>query len=225
MWAITFKKLRLTKNYIIHPSVAAEKEIGIISSADSDVFRIVSVGRFVPLKGFDLAIRSFAIFYRSLSPDLQNTVKLTLLGSGPAKALLHKIVREECIASAIEFIEWMPKDEVKNIYQTASVFLFPSHEGAGMVVPEAMSYGLPVVCLKNCGPGDMLHPDSCLAVPYGNYKLTATLLARKLSQLYGDEGFMLKEKQLSAMTYNNLFRWDVRGEMLKNTYQTALEQY
>lgn len=219
------KKLRLTQNYIIHPSVAADRETGIIPLPYNDVFRIVSVGRFVPLKGFDLAIRSFAIFYKTLSPDLQHKLKLTLLGAGPSKALLHKIVRQEGIDSVVEFIEWMPKNEVKNVYGSASVFFFPSHEGAGMVVPEAMSYGLPVVCLKNCGPGDMLHPDSSLAIPYSNYKLTATLLARKLSQLYGDGGFMLKEKQLSGLRYNELFRWDVRGEMLKNAYQTALEQH
>jgi len=218
------KKLRLTKDYIIHPSVAADTEIDIKSGRTDGVFRIVSAGRFVPLKGFDIAIRSFAIFYKALSPDFQNKVKLTLVGSGPCKALLKKITADEGIGRGVEFIEWIAKGEIKHIYQSASVFLFPSHEGAGMVIPEAMSYGLPIVCLKNCGPGDMLHPGSSLSVPYSTYNLTTAMLARKITKLFWDNDFMLKEKQLSELQYNELFRWSVRGEMLEKVYQTALKQ-
>jgi len=217
------KKLRLTKNYIIHPSVAADKDETKQQLA-TGIFRVISVGRFVPLKGFDLTIRSFSLFYNTLSPDFQHKVKLTLVGSGPDEILLKKIVEKEGIGNAVEFIEWIAKDEVGDIYRSASVFLFPSHEGAGMVVPEAMSYGLPVVCLKNSGPGDMLHPASSMSVPYSTYKLTATMLGRKISELFWNNGSRLKERQLSELQYNNLFRWDVRGEMLKNVYQTALKQ-
>jgi len=124
----------------------------------------------------------------------------------------------------VEFIEWIPKNEVKHVYQSASVFLFPSHEGAGMVVPEAMSYGLPVICLKNCGPGDMLHPGSSLSVPYSTYNLTTIMLARKIADLFWNNDFRQTEKQLSEQQYNELFRWDVRGEMLQKVYQTALKQ-
>ena len=218
------KRLRLTKDYIIHPSVASDKETEVNSGSAPEVFRVVSMGRFVPLKGFDLTVRSFATFYKTLSPDFRKKVKLTLVGSGPCKALLKKIAEDEGICQGVEFIEWIPKNEVKHVYQSASVFLFPSHEGAGMVVPEAMSYGLPVICLKNCGPGDMLHPGSSLSVPYSTYNLTTIMLARKIADLFWNNDFRQTEKQLSEQQYNELFRWDVRGEMLQKVYQTALKQ-
>jgi len=40
------------------------------------------------------------------------------------------------------------------------IFLFPSFEGAGMVVIEAMAAGLPVVCLDYSGPGEIV-TDEC----------------------------------------------------------------
>ena len=44
------------------------------------------------------------------------------------------------------------------------LFSFPSHEGAGMVVAEAMSFGLPVVCLNNEGPGEFITTNCGFAV-------------------------------------------------------------
>ena len=38
----------------------------------------------------------------------------------------------------------------------ADLFLFPSFEGGGMVVLEALAHGLPVVCLQYGGPGEMV---------------------------------------------------------------------
>jgi glycosyltransferase involved in cell wall biosynthesis len=215
------RKLRLKSNYIVHPSVAAQ-EVGQVNSNNiSAQFRVLSVGRFVPLKGFDRTIKSFALFYKSLPGDKRDKVKLTLAGSGPCKKMLQEMAIEEGVQQAVEFIDWLPKEEVSKLYRSASLFLFPSHEGAGMVVPEAMSYSLPVLCLKNCGPGEMIHPASALSVPYGTYDDTITSLAGQISKLYSDAGSMLLEKKLSGMRFKELFNWDVRGEMLKEAYQNV----
>ncbi len=218
------KKLRLTKNYIIHPSVAAQQTEPQTYSARG-TFNILSVGRFVPLKGFDLTIKSFAKFYKSLPYEIQPKVKLTLVGSGVFKKSLENLAISEGISNAVDFVEWVKREDMEYIYQNASVFLFPSHEGAGMVVPEAMGYQLPVLCLNNCGPGEMIHPFSSLAVSYSTYTQTIDTLAQKLSKLFTDPVFLKLEKQFSASRYDELFRWDVRGEMLKMVYQKACERY
>ena len=136
--------------------------------------------------------------------------------------MLKKLVAAEGISEAVNFIAWLPKDEVKNVYHSASVFLFPSHEGAGMVVPEAMSHGLPVVCLENYGPGEMVHIASKLPVAHGKYERTVSELADRLTKLFDEPDFMAIEKRLTEIRYNELFTWDVRGEMLKEVYQTVL---
>jgi len=219
------KKLRLKKNYIIHPSVAAEKGVTADPTQLTGGFKILSIGRFVPLKGFDLTIKSFAKFYSALPVDDRETVSLVLAGSGPYQKQLKKIAKDLKVDRAIEFVEWMPREEVDELYRQASVFLFPSHEGAGMVVPEAMSYGLPVVCLQNCGPGELVHPDSGLAVAYAGYDLTIDLIADQLSKLYTNADRMKFERKLSAARFKELFRWDVRGEMLKEAYQLASRNF
>lgn len=210
------KVLRLKRNYIIHPSVAAHDRSPAKTTGEN--FSILSIGRFVPLKGFDLTIRSFAMFFYALPEEERSGVKLKLIGSGPLKTRLIQMMAEEGISNAVEIIEWIPRNQVDIHYRSASAFLFPSHEGAGMVVPEAMSYGLPVICMDNAGPGELTHPQSNLRIRYGQYGETIELMAIKLMNLYMRPEMRQKEADLSLARFNELFRWEIRGEMLRDVY-------
>jgi len=212
--------LRLTDRFIVHPSVAAELPTRS-ESVVNDSFTVLSAGRFVPLKGFDLTVKSFASFYKMLTVEQQQKVKLVLTGSGPAEALLKKIVKEECIQHAVTFIKWVPRKDMQQLYSNASVFLYPSHEGAGMVVPEAMSYEVPVICLSNNGPGSLVPPESSLAITQNTYQNTIKALAGRLHYLFTSPQGMIWEKHLAAQRYTQLFQWNVRGEMLREVYQQA----
>lgn len=214
------KKMKLKDHFVVHPAVATQQVIH--KDVEKENFRVLSVGRFVPLKGFDLTIRSFAVFYHGLPITHQRKVQLVLIGTGPQKDFLISLVKESGIEQAVTFIEWLPKNKMPAYYKLSSLFLFPSHEGASMVVPEAMSYNLPVVCMKNCGPGELISPQSELAVPYGNYEETVKSLASKIYDLYAKPSFLNHERALAKERYWQMFRWDVRGEMLKTVYENVM---
>jgi len=110
---------------------------------------------------------------------------------------------------------------MQQLYSNASVFLYPSHEGAGMVVPEAMSYEVPVICLSNNGPGSLVPPESSLAITQNTYQNTIKALAGRLHYLFTSPQGMIWEKHLAAQRYTQLFQWNVRGEMLREVYQQA----
>ena len=78
---------------------------------------------------------------------------LLLIGSGPEEN--HgccKLVQNFDLGACAEHRPWLDRAELLTIYQQAAVFFFPSHEGAGMVVAEAMSYGVPVLCYAERRP-------------------------------------------------------------------------
>src|ERR1700743_3524338 len=115
----------------------------------------------------------------------------------------------------IQLVRWMPRQQLGEMYQAADVLLFPSHEGAGMVVAEAMSYGLPVITLDNEGPGAFLHPQSTLKVPYTTYDKTIKLLADRLIELFFLPDYYQWEKEKAMERFRNAFDWDNRGEQLR----------
>lgn len=219
--AMPFLKNRM--KIVPMPAVGAPKA-DLTNLPVKDEFIVLSVGRFVSLKGFDLTIKSFAQFFFKLSKHDQAVVKLVLVGKGPEKDRYKGLCQALHIEHAVRFIEWMPQAEVKELYKKASVFLFPSHEGAGMVVPEAMSYQLPVVCLKNCGPGEFLHPDSTLAVPYQSYKKTVNDLQSKLTALFTDRTYYRIEKQLSSEQFDRRLDWNRKSLFWQHIYNDVLTE-
>jgi len=202
--------------YVI-PS-AATQDFGWEENVQSDSFSLISVGRLVPLKGFDLTIRSFATFFHTLSDEEKNKLTLTIVGSGPEESLLKKMAKDEGVSDHVTFISWIDRADVMELFRKASVFIFPSHEGAGMVVPEALSFGVPVIALDNEGPGEFITPDCGIAVPKGNYETTIQELAKSIESLYWSPSKLNSQRKAARQRFIDYFHWDRRGEQLKFIY-------
>ena len=212
------KQLNLkNKSFSIMPSVATEDFFsGVFNKKEN--FQIISVGRFVPLKGFDLTILSFIKFLENKSETEKEKCKLSLVGTGPEKDFYQKIIAENKVENQVEIIEWIDRKELMKLYEKSSVFLFPSHEGAGMVVAEAMSFGLPVVCLDNEGPGEFINAKCGFAVAQVDYNTTILELKEALRILYSDRELLQKMSSEARKHFQENFTWNSRGEHLKTIY-------
>lgn len=220
MNSVAAQKINLAHKVSIMPSVATNEVV--IKPKENDDFTILSAGRFISLKGFDITIRSYAKFYNTLNEDEKKKTQLILVGSGPLENKLKYIIEEEGIAQSTKIINWIPHTEMKNIYEKASAFLFPSYEGAGMVVAEAMSYGLPVVCWKNAGPGEFVHPNSATSINYTEYDLAIKEFSQIIYRLFSDSNFRSEEKMKVLYQYREKFNWSLRGESLQEVYQKII---
>ncbi len=107
---------------------------------------LLSVGRFVPRKGFDRLIR--------LLPKLRKTcgdVVLVLAGGGPEEKRLREEAVRSGIADCIRFVIAPDQETLAALYRTADLFALavrPSKddmEGFGLVFLEAALFGLPSV--------------------------------------------------------------------------------
>lgn len=121
-------------------------------SHDNSPLRILYIGRFLYWKGMHLGLLAFALFL-----DSHSDARLTMLGKGPDEARWKQLANELGITKQVDWIEWMSRDELPELYARHDALLFPSlHDSGGMVVLEAMAHGLPVVCLDLGGPGVMV---------------------------------------------------------------------
>lgn len=213
------EKLKVKKDqYSLYPSVASEDFYQKNEVAVKSDFAIISVGRFVPLKGFDLTIRSFIQFISRLSEEEKAKCKLILVGTGEQKQFYKDLIQQNNAENYIEIIEWIDRRELMKMYEKASVFLFPSHEGAGMVVPEALSFGLPVVCLQNEGPGEFITEKCGFTVPQQEYDKTVTELSNVLTKLFSDKDLQQKMSIEARKHYLDRFSWEKRGDHLNTIY-------
>jgi glycosyltransferase involved in cell wall biosynthesis len=122
--------------------------------------RLLFAGRLLYWKGAHIAIRALAQLMR-VSPDAQ----LTIVGKGTEEGRLRAAAVAQGVADNVRFVPWLPQDKLFEQYQTHDLFVYPSlHDSSGNAVLEALSFGLPVVCLDVGGPAQIVTPESGVIV-------------------------------------------------------------
>ena len=126
--------------------VFAERKV----SCDGQI-NILSVGRLIKMKGREYAIKAVA----KIAEKFPN-VHYNIIGDGPLREPLQKIIDDLDVADAIHLLGPVSSEQLDSLYKTSHIFLHPSvkasdgnMEGQGVVLLEAMAYGLPVVATNH----------------------------------------------------------------------------
>lgn len=144
---------------------------------------VLSVGYFVPRKGLEYLVRAFR---QAASED----DVLVLVGSGPEEAALKA---ESLGDRRIFFPGYCEGAEKTSWYAAADVFVLPTlHDPWGLVVNEAMAFGLPIVVTDAAGCTDIVL-DNGLVVPARDINA----LADAVSCLLRDESLRSRMGQRS----------------------------
>jgi glycosyltransferase involved in cell wall biosynthesis len=139
---------------------------------------IVSLGRLVSYKGYDVLIRAMR------NVDGQATI----IGEGPLLPELQQLAKELGAADRVHFAGRLPRGEIRQLFHAAQVFAFPSvteAEAFGIVQVEAMAAGLPIVntSLATTVPLVARHDMEALTVAPGD----ATALAEALNRILDEQ--------------------------------------
>jgi len=103
---------------------------------------LLGLGRLVPQKGYDVALRAFASV-RERHPD----VVLVIAGEGPERTELERLGRELGLGESVQFPG--RAGDVAAWLQRAEVLVHPARwEGFGLVLLEAMLASLPIVATR-----------------------------------------------------------------------------
>lgn len=118
--------------------------------------KFIYAGNLQYLKGIHFAINALAIAGTSIP-----NATLTIVGDGAARKWLSIVAKRCGVLDKVEFIGSVPHRRLIGSFSGYTALVFPSlHDSGGMVVLEALSQGLPVICLDLGGPGVMVD-DSC----------------------------------------------------------------
>lgn len=129
----------------------------------SNQFRFVSVGRMVSVKCFENLVYAMNMMSHTES------VRLTIVGDGPERVKLEKLIRERQLQGRIELTGLRSPNEVSEILCQSDCFVLSSHrETFGIVLIEAMAKGLPVISTKCGGPEDFVNKDNGILVDSDN---------------------------------------------------------
>lgn len=117
---------------------------------ETEAFRVLYLGHFIPRKDGVTAIRALAGI-----PDLD--WRFDAVGNGPDMARWKRAAAESSVDSRIRFHEAVNNRMIGNLLEHTDLLVLPSrYDGWGAVVNEALMCGVPVVCSDNCGAAELL---------------------------------------------------------------------
>lgn len=109
----------------------------------------ISVGQFIHRKGFDLLLNA--------ASEMDRSTGFYIIGGIPTQEYLDQVKKHGL--TNVHFVGFMDKEELVQYYKAADIFVLPTREDIwGLVVNEAMGYGLPVITTDRCVAGlEMIH--------------------------------------------------------------------
>lgn len=129
---------------------------GPLDRTDGANLRIVSVGRLAPEKNVERTVRAFARFL-----DYAPGSVLTLVGDGPARSALEDLCVSLGIRESVVFSGNLADPYCSEYFKSVDLALqTPRNEAYGLVFPELISRGIPVVTVDSpYGPRRWIQED------------------------------------------------------------------
>jgi len=179
--------------------------------------RLLFAGRIIFMKGIELALHALK--------ESGTSATLTLIGDGPYLPVIEKLTRRLALEDRVRFLGWLPFETAVKTYEDYDAFCFPSlHDSGGCVVLEAMSCGLPVICLDRGGPGFLVSPGCGIKVDLGPKRKIIADFARAI-RTYDTNRQLLHEH--GAAAYESILAhhtWERRMEQMNIIYQEAVNR-
>ena len=131
-------------------------------------------GQIIPRKGIKELVNAWG------NSKMSNNRKaaLVLIGNGSQMDEIRALIRQKN-SSNIFLIGKVPYEEIATYYAMADVFIIPTLEDNwSLVVPEAMSAGLPIICsmYNGCWPELVTKENGWVFDPLNELEFTQTLL-------------------------------------------------
>ena len=153
----------------------------------------LAVGRFShQAKGFDILIKAFALFAKN-----NQDWKLSIVGDGPEKNYYYSLIEKYELTSRITLHPFTKK--VEDYFKKAGVYVLSSRwEGFGLVLLEAMSYGLPIIS-SNIPVAEELLKDQGCAILFKNESILD--LCEKMEEIANKEIEELNNMSEISLSY------------------------
>ena len=180
---------------------------------------LIFVGRLVPYKACDLALRAAA-------PILQRDLAhFTIVGNGPERAGLEQLAKSLGIEKVVSFCGWLSHSETMQHLQAADVMVFPSiREFGGGVVFEALAAGVVPVVVDFGGPGDIVHPEVGYKVSLTDESDVVCQIEKILLDLARDRRLVDRLRQQGMRYARECLSWDGKAQIVTQILRWAVRR-
>jgi len=181
--------------------------------------RVIYTGRLVALKNVAAGINAMA-----RARERGANLEFVIVGNGPLRETLKALAERLGIAEFVTFLGSVSQAEVIEELAKSDVYLFPSlKEGGVWSLMEAMSVGLPTLCVNTSGMAVITDETSAIRVAPDSQEQMIAGFTRALVDLAQSPELRQKLGTNARRRIEEHFRWHHKAEFMQALFD-ELEQ-
>lgn len=144
-----------TRTYLVPDAGALLKRLEKTEPPNLELKRpiFLYVGRITSRKGIKTLLEACAI----LKSQGYANYSLLIIGKGEQREELEAFIKERNLEAQVTWGGWVEYGNLGAYFQQADIFVFPTFEDVwGMVVPEAMVFGKPILCSNGAAAYELI---------------------------------------------------------------------
>ncbi len=164
--------------------------------------------------------KALPLLLKALSQVSEKVVwKLDILGEGSKTKSWQRMSKKLNINQNCIWHGWLSKKNAIKVMENSNVQIITSLKDLSSTVTlEALSLGIPVICLDHCGFGDIITSDCGIKISVRNPKQVIDDLAKAIELLYGDEAHRYSLAK-GALKRSEDYSWDKKTQILNQIYE------
>lgn len=162
---------------VVPNMVGREFQYTAHDNTNRKTIHLITTGRLIPEKCFDMLIRAVA----NISLPLQ----LSIIGNGSEKDKLQRLTNKLHMEDRIHLLGHKSKQEIVALLQNSDIFVLPSQsETFGVAYIEALACGLPIIATDCGGPRDIVTSNNGLLVPINDQRALEQAIIQMSSNIH-----------------------------------------
>jgi len=207
---------------VIQRGIDTKPGIRALQQYSSRVPLLLSIGRLVPRKGHDVALRAVALLKKN---GLRT--RYVIAGDGSHRSTLERLASALGIAADVVFTGYVSDDEKYSLLDLSDVFVLPSREegfdveGFGIAFLEAAARGKPSIGGRHGGVGEaIVHGvTGLLADPHRPEDV-----AEKIREIVSNPFLMRKMGAAGRQRCIDSMAWSIRAAQLEDILEGLRER-
>lgn len=211
-------KEKFGRQLFLIPEVGAEsvKIVEIVGRQEVEPLKIIWSGQHIARKNLPLLIAALK--------DIPIPYELHVLGVGEMTKKWKSLAEKSGVEKPTTWYGWIDREEALQVMQSGHVMCITSiSDLTSTVTLEALSFGLPIICLDHCGFADVVTDSSGIKIPVTNPSQAAKDFQSALVNLYRDENHRQKLAR-GALDRASDYNWENKINFLNDIYYTLLDK-
>ena len=178
---------RLTAKALVFTQTGIEDDLSLAKPktnlSRTGCLRLIYAGELKDWKGARIALDAALLAF-----DQGVDGELTIVGDGPLRSEMEKIVHRHPNGAQVRFLGKLSMDRLVTELQNGDIFLYPSfHHGLSTIVLQAMLTKLPIICIEGDATGRAVGQEAGVTVGLSMSETPASGVAGAILELARDE--------------------------------------